>query len=83
MFFLLFTPRAIILAWILIFTTAIPTAICHGEVSYVHKGENHTACLFLSEQGYRHDLFQVRVVLHLILHAHMLDLSMPVVCFYH
>lgn len=49
--------RAIILAWILIFTTAIPTAICHGEVHYVHKGVNHTACLFLD--GYRHDLFQV------------------------
>ena len=47
----------------------------------MHKGENHTACLFLSEQGYRHDLFQVSVVLHPILHAHMLDLSMPVVFF--
>jgi hypothetical protein len=58
--FFYFICRAIILAWVLIFTTAIPTAICHGEVEYVHKGENHTACLFLSEHGYRHDLFQVR-----------------------
>lgn len=61
--------RAIILAWFLIFTTAIPTAICHGEVDYVHKGENHTACLFLSENGYRHDLFQVVMEL-CFLHTH-------------
>lgn len=51
--------RATLLAWFFIFTTAIPTAICHGEVTYMHKGDNHTACLFLSEQGYNHSLFQV------------------------
>lgn len=56
-FFLL--NRATLLAWFFIFTTAIPTAICHGEVTYMHKGDNHTACLFLSEQGYNHSLFQV------------------------
>lgn len=50
--------RATILAWVFIFTTAIPTAICHGEITYVHKGVNHTACLFL-EEGYNHSLFQV------------------------
>lgn len=58
LFFLYF--RATLLAWFFIFTTAIPTAICHGEVTYMHKGDNHTACLFLSEQGYNHSLFQVR-----------------------
>jgi allatostatin A receptor len=53
-----FTFRATILAWVFIFTTAIPTAICHGEITYMHKGVNHTACLFL-EDGYNHSLFQV------------------------
>jgi hypothetical protein len=56
----LFDSRATLLAWFFIFTTAIPTAICHGEVTYMHKGDNHTACLFLTEQGYNHSLFQVR-----------------------
>jgi hypothetical protein len=51
--------RAIIFAWLLIFTTSIPTMAFHGEVQYVHKGEHRTACLFLSEHGYRRDIFQV------------------------
>lgn len=50
--------RATLLAWFFIFTTAIPTAICHGEIEYMHKGDNHTACLFL-EEDYNHSLFQV------------------------
>lgn len=25
----------------------------------MHKGDNHTACLFLAEEGYNHSLFQV------------------------
>lgn len=50
--------RATLLAWFFIFTTAIPTAICHGEIEYMHKGDNHTACLFL-EDDYNHSLFQV------------------------
>lgn len=49
---------ATVLAWVFIFTTAIPTAVCHGEISYMHKGVNHTACLFL-EDGYNHSLFQI------------------------
>lgn len=58
--FFLFPPlfRATLLAWFFIFTTAIPTAICHGEITYMHKGDNHTACLFL-EEDYNHSLFQV------------------------
>ncbi|CAO1412877.1 unnamed protein product [Diamesa serratosioi] len=50
---------AIIFAWFLIFTSAIPVAITHGEVSYVHKGQPNTACLFLSEEGYSHVAFQI------------------------
>ncbi|CRL02286.1 CLUMA_CG015406, isoform A [Clunio marinus] len=54
---------ATLLAWFFIFTTAIPTAICHGEDTYMHKGENRTACLFLVEQGYNHSLFQISFLL--------------------
>lgn len=53
---------AIIFAWFLIYTSAIPVAIIHGEVSYVHKGQPNTACLFLSEEGYSHVAFQVRLI---------------------
>lgn len=58
----MFLCSAIIFAWFLIFTSAIPVAITHGEVSYVHKGQPNTACLFLSEEGYSHVAFQVRLI---------------------
>lgn len=56
-----FNFRATLLAWFFIFTTAIPTAICHGEVKYMHKGDNRTACLFLEDE-YNHSLFQVSLL---------------------
>lgn len=51
--------RAIVTAWIIIVTTAIPVAIVHGVVNYPYNGRNYTACLFLVEHGYNLVLFQV------------------------
>lgn len=51
--------RAIVTAWVVIVTTAIPVAIVHGVVNYPYNGRNYTACLFLIENGYNLVLFQV------------------------
>lgn len=40
-------------------------AISHGEMHYQHEGENFSACLFLSEEGYSLAAFQVRFFLFL------------------
>lgn len=54
--------RAIVTAWILIVSTAIPVAIVHGVVDYPYNGRNYTACLFLVENGYNLVLFQVNIL---------------------
>ncbi|CAO1408718.1 unnamed protein product [Diamesa serratosioi] len=51
---------AIIIAWLVIITTAIPVGITHGEVFYISRDhEVNTACLFLSGEGYSHPAFQI------------------------
>ncbi|KAJ6635357.1 Allatostatin-A receptor [Pseudolycoriella hygida] len=50
---------AILLAWVVIVTSAIPVALSHGELNYPYKDRNYTACVFLSEMGYSHVGFQV------------------------
>lgn len=59
--------RAIIFAWIIIITTAIPVAISHGEMRYTHKGDVYTACIFLTDYGYNHVAFQVNLFKYSIL----------------
>ncbi|XP_065363548.1 allatostatin-A receptor [Calliphora vicina] len=41
---------AIILAWILIITTAIPVALAHSVRIYQFHGHNYTACVFSSDK---------------------------------
>lgn len=53
--------RAIVTAWVVIVTTAIPVAIVHGVVNFPYNGRNYTACLFLVENGYNLVLFQVNI----------------------
>lgn len=53
--------RAIVFAWIVIITTAIPVAITHGETQYVWKGQNNSACGFLNVH-YNQVAFQVSQV---------------------
>ncbi|XP_055294786.1 allatostatin-A receptor-like isoform X2 [Sitodiplosis mosellana] len=50
---------AIVTAWVVIVTSAIPAALSHGVVVYPYGGRNYTACLFLSEEGYNLVAFQV------------------------
>lgn len=51
--------RAILLAWVVIVTSAIPVALSHGVLNYPYKERNYTACVFLSEEGYSLVGFQV------------------------
>lgn len=59
----LLTPySAIIITWLIVITTAFPVFITHGEVQYLnHQNEMNTACLFLTDEGYSHAAFQVRL----------------------
>ncbi|XP_053949839.1 allatostatin-A receptor-like [Anastrepha ludens] len=41
---------AIIFAWVLIVTTAIPVALSHSVQLYYFKGRNYTACVFSSHE---------------------------------
>ena len=52
---------AIIITWLIVITTALPVFIAHGEVEYHnHRNEINTACLFLTDDGYNHAVFQVK-----------------------
>jgi len=58
LFFLYYS--AIIVTWLIVITTAFPVFISHGEVEYHnHRNEVNTACLFLTDDGWNHAVFQV------------------------
>ncbi|XP_017474834.1 PREDICTED: allatostatin-A receptor-like [Rhagoletis zephyria] len=51
---------AIIFAWVLILTTAIPVALAHSVRLYYFKGRNYTACVFSTEEeGWNWVAFQI------------------------
>ncbi|KAI9582160.1 hypothetical protein GQX74_011655 [Glossina fuscipes] len=53
---------AIIMAWVLIVTTAIPVALAHSVRYYHYRGRHYTACVFSSDnQMWSHLGFQICV----------------------
>ncbi|XP_077299242.1 allatostatin-A receptor-like [Arctopsyche grandis] len=50
---------AIALAWMLIVSSALPVAICHGEQHYDHKGRTQSSCVFLESSLCYRPFFQV------------------------
>lgn len=54
------------MTWLIVITTAVPVFISHGEIEYHNlRNEISTACLFLSDDGYNHAAFQVKMTMEL------------------
>lgn len=51
--------RGISFTWIIVTTTAAPVLLSHGEHYFPYKGQNYTACIFLTDLGYNLAWFQV------------------------
>lgn len=51
--------KAIIFTWLVIVSSAMPVALCHGEQQYWHRGHFQSSCVFLEEGNCQRPAFQL------------------------